>query len=171
MAAVYRIFNGPMCTTAAQASVATGTTIKTHLQVATSATSQGLVIAWGWSLSVAPGAPGIIELLQTDVAATVTAHAASGVQPMNAGDPPASPSLTLGTAATGYTASAEGSITATKQFDVCQLPVASGATDLNYKWVFPAASRPVLPVSRFLRVRATTPTTGGNFICWADVLV
>jgi len=59
------------------------------------------------------GDPITCELIQTDVAATVTAHVAAGVQPYD--DPGAVPStVTLGTTATGYTATSEGSITATR---------------------------------------------------------
>src|SRR6185369_497507 len=104
-----------MATTAAQASVSTGTTIKTMLQIATPATRQIVILAWGFTLDDPPGADAIFELIQTDVAATVTAHVASGVQPVNPGMPASL--MTLGTSATGFTASAEGTPAATKIFD------------------------------------------------------
>jgi hypothetical protein len=153
-----------MSTTTAPSPVATGTTIKTMLQLATPSTRQMQLISWGFSVTGIPGAAGTIELLQTDVAATVTAHVASGVQPL---DPNAPPSLlTLGSSATGYTASVEGSITSTRQFDAVALP-ASGAAILNeytYQWM--PDERPIVAVSRFLRVRATTPTSGLSLLCW-----
>ena len=77
----YQTWNGPMPTTAAQASVTTGTTIKTMLQIATPSTRQCQILAWGFTVDDPPGADAVIELLQTDVAATVTAHVAAGVQP------------------------------------------------------------------------------------------
>jgi hypothetical protein len=153
-----------MVTTAAPAAVATGTAIKTMLQLATPSTRQLQLISWGFSVTGLPGAAGVIELVQTDVAATVTAHVASGVQPL---DPNAPPSLlTLGTSATGYTATVEGSTTATRSFDTVALP-SSGASLLNeytYQWM--PDERPIVAVSKFLRVRATTPTSGVNLLCW-----
>src|SRR5690242_16726998 len=159
----YKCFNGPMPTTAAQAAVGTGTSIKTMLQIATPSTRQIQLISWGYSFSEAAGAVGTIELLQTDVAATVTAHVASGLVKL---DPNAPASLmTLGTSATGYTASAEGSITATRVFDTVRVPASlTGITPYVYQWV--PDERPIVAVSTFLRVRATTPTSGVNMVCW-----
>jgi len=160
----YKTYNGPMATTAAQAAVGTGTAIKTMLQLATPATRQLQIISWGFTISEPAGAVGEIELLQTDVAATVTAHVASGVQPL---DPNAPASLlTLGAAATGYTASAEGAITATRMFDVVRLPATATGTPMVYAYQFMPDERPIIAVSKFLRVRATTPTSGVNMVCW-----
>ncbi|MGV9803919.1 hypothetical protein ACWDTP_38390, partial [Mycobacterium sp. NPDC003449] len=108
--------------------MSTGAAVKTMLQLATPSTRQIQLISWGFSVDDPPGADAVIELLQTDVAATVTAHVASGVQPL---DPNAPASLlTLGTTATGYTASAEGSITATRVFDAMSLSSTSGESSL-----------------------------------------
>lgn len=160
----YQTWNGPMPTTAAQASVTTGTAIKTMLQLSTPSTRQLQVISWGYSLESRPGAAGVIELLQTDVAATVTAHVAAGVQPL---DPNAPASLlTLGTANTGYTATVEGTITATRVFDAVSLSLSSGESPLAYSYQFMPDERPILAVSKFLRIRATTPTTGALMRCW-----
>ncbi len=160
----YKTWNGPMPTTAAQAAVTTGTTIKTMLQLATPATRQIQLIAWGFSIDDPPGADAVIELLQTDVAATVTAHVASGVQPL---DPNAPASLlTLGTSATGYTATAEGSITATRVFDAQSLSSVSGESLLSYAYQWMPDERPIVALSKFLRVRATTPTTAVDMRCW-----
>ena len=160
----YKTWNGPMPTTAAQASVTTGTAIKTMLQLATPATRQIQLIAWGFSSDDPPGADGVIELLQTDVAATVTAHSASGVQPLDAGLPASL--LTLGASATGFTATAEGSTTATRVFDVVSLSSATGESPLTYAYQWMPDERPIIAVSKFLRVRATTPTTALDLRCW-----
>lgn len=160
----YKTWNGPMPTTAAQAAVSTGTTIKTMLQVATPSTRYIRLISWGYTISEAAGAVGTIELLQTDVAATVTAHVAAGVQPL---DPNAPASLmTLGTSATGYTSTSEGAITATRVFDVVRLPASltGSGTPYSYQWM--PEEQPIIAVSKFLRVRATTPTSGCNMVCW-----
>lgn len=152
----YKTWNGPMPTTAAQAAVTTGTAIKTMLQLSTPSTRQIQVIAWGFTLDAAPATTGVgvTELLQTDVAATVTAHVAAGVQPL---DPNAPASLlTLGTANTGYTGSAEGTTTAARVFDAVNVAgVSNGGTPTSYAYQFMPDERPIVAVSKFLRVRAT----------------
>ncbi|MGH3834195.1 MAG: hypothetical protein ACRDSF_00605 [Pseudonocardiaceae bacterium] len=155
-----------MPTTAAQQSVTTGTAIKTMLQLATPSTRQIQLISWGFSLDDPPGADAVIELLQTDVAATVTAHVASGLQPL---DPNAPASLlTLGTTATGYTAAGEGSTTAARVFDAVSVSSTSAeaAPGMLYSYQWMPDERPIIAVSRFLRVRATTPTTAVDLRCW-----
>lgn len=163
----YKAWNAAMATTAALASVSTGTAIKTMLQIAPPATRQLEVIAWGYSLDDPPGADAVIELLQTDVAATVTAHSASGIQPIGGGNTAAS-LVTLGVSATGFTASAEGSITATRSLDTVSVSSTSAeaAPILTYAYQFLPDERPIIDVSKFLRVRATTPTTAVDMRCW-----
>lgn len=153
-----------MPTTAAQASVTTGTAIKTMLQIATPSTRQIQLIAWGFTIDDTAGADGVVELLQTDVAATVTAHVAAGVQPL---DPNAPPSLmTLSTTATGYTATAEGSTTASRVFDAVSLSSTTSESPYTYAYQWMPDERPVIAVSRFLRIRATTPTTAVDLRGW-----
>jgi hypothetical protein len=153
-----------MPTTAAQASVTTGTAIKTMLQIATPSTRQIQLISWGFTTDDTTGGDGTIELLQTDVAATVTAHVASGVQPL---DPNAPASLmTLSTSGTGYTSTAEGSITATRVFDAVSLSSVTSESPLTYYYQWMPDERPIVAVSKFLRVRATTPTTAIDLKCW-----
>jgi hypothetical protein len=162
----YKMWNGPMPTAAAQASVNTGTAIKTMLQLATPSTRQCQLIAWGYSIDDPAGADGTIELIQTDVAATVTAHVVSGVLSL---DPNAPASLmTLGVSATGYTASAEGAVTATRVLDVQSLSSTSAeaVANMSYAYQWMPDERPIIAVSKFLRVRATTPTTGVDMRCW-----
>jgi len=162
----FKTYNGAMATTAAIPAVATGTTIKTMLQVAAPSTRMLQIVSWGYTLSAVPGAAATIELIQTDVAATVTAHVAAGI--INT-DPNGSASLvTLGTAATGYTASAEGSTTATRLLDVDQIPSTAGEVLVNNDYQFVFDERPVVAASKFLRVRATTPSAGVNMLCWVS---
>src|SRR5258707_514252 len=121
-----------MPTTAAQAKVTTGTVIKTMLQLSTPSTRQIQLISWGFSCDAPPATTSVgeVELLETDVAATVTAHVAAGVQPLVPGQPASL--LTLGIANTGYTASAEGAITATRVFDVVNMAgLTAGGTDIE----------------------------------------
>lgn len=161
----YKTWNGPMPTTAAQQSVTTGTAIKTMLQISTPSTRQIQLIAWGFSVDDYPGADSVVELLQTDVAATVTAHVAAGVQPL---DPNAPASLlTLGVSNTGYTSSAEGTTTAARVFDAVSIDTTAGSNaPLSYSYQFMPDERPIVAVSKFLRVRATTPTTAVDMRCW-----
>lgn len=134
------------------------------LQIATPSTRQIQLIAWGFSIDDTSGADGVVELLQTDVAATVTAHVASGVQPL---DPNAPASLmTLSTTGTGYTATAEGSTTASRMFDAVSLSATTSESPYTYAYQWMPDERPIVAVSRFLRVRATTATTAVDMRCW-----
>lgn len=163
----YKIWNGPMPTTAAFASVSTGTTIKTMLQLSNPSTRMYTVLGWGFTLDDVPGADAIIELVETDVAATGgTAHVASGVQPVVSGAPASL--LTLGTGNTGYSFTVEGAITATKQHDMVALSSisAEAAPFLTYTKLFADFEAPQIAVSKFLRVRATSPTTAVDMRCW-----
>jgi hypothetical protein len=160
-----------MPTTAAQAAVTTGTAIKTMLQLSTPSTRQLQIVSWGFTVDAAPATTGVgvVELLQTDVAATVTAHVAAGVQPL---DPNAPASLlTLGTANTGYTGTAEGSITATRVFDAVNVAgVSNGASPTEYTYQFMPDERPILAISKFLRVRVTFSAAVNmrTWICWDE---
>jgi hypothetical protein len=160
----YKTFNAAMPTTAGIADVATGTAIKTLLQVSTPSTRQIQLISWGFSMDDPPGADSIIELMDCNVGATVTAHAATGVMPL---DPNAPASLvTLGTGNTGYNATAEGAITNVRTHDALALGFGSNENIPQYSYQWMPDERPIIAVSRFLRVRVTTPTTGVNMKCW-----
>ena len=147
----------------------TNTSIQTLLQIATPSTRQIQLISWGFTLDDPPGADAVAELLQVDVAATVSAHVASGLVKL---DPNAPDSLmTVGTTASGYTATAEGTVTAARVFDVVSLSSVSGESPLTYSYQFMPDERPIVAVSKFLRVRVTTPTTGVGarvWICWDE---
>lgn len=162
----YKAFNGPAPTTAAQASVASGTTVKTMLQLKAGAGKGLIITGWGYSLDTEQAAVGVIELLKTDVAATVTAFAVGDVTALST--PSSASSLALGITASGYTGSAEGTITATDMYDVVRLPVSTtAAPHMTYTRPFDKDERPYLPAGGILRVRATTGTTAG-MICWVS---
>ena len=150
MATLYWAANGAAPTTAALVAVTTGTAIKTLLQVAPSTTRPIKVVEWGISFDGSSAATPIkCELIQTDVAATVTAHVAAGVQPYDDPNGPAS-TVTLSTTATGYTATAEGTITATRYGDL-QFIAPTG----QYVKQYPLGREWQVPVSKFLRIRVT----------------
>lgn len=147
-APTFTVYNGPAPTTAALVKVATGTSIKTLLQVATASTVGLRVVEWGISFDAVAAVPVECELIQTDVAATVTAYAAGDVVKSNSPNDPAS-TIQLGTALSGYTATAEGTTAASRLLDY-QL------VSQQYVKQFPLGREPAMPVSKFLRVRVTS---------------
>lgn len=157
MAAIYKIFNGPMPTTAAQVPVTTGTAIKTMLQVKLGTQSKGRVKAWGVSFDgFAAALPGRIELCETGtVFGTVTASAAADI--CKFGDvslvDPTTSAFIIGTSATGYTCTSEGSITAVRTLDATLCPPTQ---PYFYQW--PLGEGPEINVSTALRIRMTFGT-------------
>lgn len=156
----YLIANGPMQTTAAFATVATGTSIKTLLQVKPGATVAARIVEWGISFDGSAAAtPGKVELIETDVAATVTASVANDITKYDdaalAGGDPTTALIAVGTTSTGYTASAEGSITAVRNLDGPQLIAPTN----QYIKQFPLGERPLIQAGKFARIRATFGTT------------
>jgi hypothetical protein len=163
MAQTYIAWNAVPPTTASIVAVATGTSIKTLLQVASPSTAEIKVIEWGISFDGSAAAtPGVIELLQTDVAAT----SGTSVTPTLYGNPNGPASLCVGgTGATCHSPSAEGTITATRV-------LAGGFIAPTNQFVqqFPLGREPMIPVSKFLRVRVKFGT-GVNalaYIIWEE---
>ncbi len=157
MGQLYIAYNGVEPTTASRVAVATGTAIKTLLQIATPSTAEIRIVEWGISFDGSAAAtPGIIELIETDVAATSgtsltpTKYENNGV-----------PSLCVGgTGATCFSPSAEGTITAVRSFDTQQI-----APTNQYVKQFPLGREPRVLISKFLRVRVKFGTTV-NAICY-----
>lgn len=163
------IYNHAMLTTSAFTPVALGTSLKTHLQLATASNRRIWIDGWGFTLDAAPTAISKIELLQTDVAAnTGTAHVASGIQKLDSASSDNS-SLQLGTALTGFNFGAEGSTTASRLLGHDILP-ANPATDrLRFEqWFFPDDRRPIIAASSFLRIR-TTMGSAVNGLLWIAI--
>lgn len=154
--ALFLIPSGPMQTTAAFATLATGTSIKTLLQFKASATLVARIIEWGVSFDGAAAAtPGKVELIETDVAATVTASNAADITRYDAdalacGDP-TSILIQVGASATGYNASAEGSIAAVRNLDSPQLIAPTN----QFIKQFPLGREPIVQVGKFARIRTT----------------
>lgn len=164
----FLIANGPMPTTAALVPVATGTSLKSLLQVKPSATKPLKIIEWGISFDGSAAAtPGKVELLEVDVAATVTAFVANDIHKLDGealacGDPTTN-LIQVGTTSSGYTASAEGTITAVRLFDVQQIPPTG-----QYVKQFPLGREPVVQISKFLRIRVHFGATV-NAVCYVVV--
>lgn len=172
--ALYQIFNGATPTTAKFVAVTTGTAIKTLLQVKPSATIAAKIVEWGIRMSAPASAALLVaELLETDVAATVTAHVAAGINKLDAaavaGGDPTTNLIQVGTSATGYTSSGEGSITAVRLFDsiLQTIPSTNG-----YEFVkqFPLGREPILQVSQFARIRVHC-SVAMDCVCYMTVEV
>jgi hypothetical protein len=163
---IFLIGNGPMPTTAAFAAVTTGTVIKTMLQVKPGANTYAKILEWGISFDASAAAtPGKVELIETDVAATVTASAKADIFPLD-GEALAISDVTtalisVGTTATGYTASAEGTITVVRELDGPQFdPPTSG-----FSKQFPLGFEPIIQPAKFARIRVTF-AAAVNCYCW-----
>ncbi len=161
----YKIANFAMVTTAAPVAVGlVAATIKTLLQVQVSAATPLLIVEWGIDFDAsALAAPVKVELIDTfAIAATVTAHVAAGVQPFS---DPGAPALdvVLGVSATGFSASAEGTITQTRSLDTHLIDPVN-----NWAWQWPEGREPQVPVSRNLRIRANSPGAV-NALCYVIV--
>ena len=168
--ALFQIFNGPMPTTAAQQKVTTGSVIKTLMQVQPSATVIARIVEWGISFDGSAAATPIqCELLQTDVAATVTAYVQNDIVQLDSdalsGGNQTTNLIQVGTAASGYTASAEGTITTVRMFDA-QLVAPTN----QYVKQFPLGREPVIQVSKFARIRVTAGAAV-NATCYMTILI
>lgn len=163
---IYRIYNGaPAALTAALAPVATGTSLKTLLQLSPKAGVDLKLKAWGISFDGSAAAtPGKVELIETDVAATVTAYAAGDIIKLNnpGGVAADTALITLGTANSGFTSSAEGTITATRLLDYQLI-----APTNQYIYQAVLGNEAIVQASKFLRIRVTFGTTV-NAVCWVE---
>jgi hypothetical protein len=169
--ALYLIANGAMQTTAAFAKVTTGSSIKTMLQVNPGATTSLRIIEWGISFDGSAAAtPGQVELIETDVAATVTASVANDITKYDAdaiaNGNPTTALITVGTAATGYTASAEGSITTVRNLAGPQLIAPTN----QFIQQFPLGREPIIQNGKYGRIRVTFGTAV-NAYCYMIVSV
>lgn len=164
MAQLFRVNNGASAAAAAPVKVTTGTTIKTLLQLK-GANSGLTVVEWGISFDGSAAATPIeVELCDTaTVAATVTAFVANDITTYSsvADSGITTGGLTVGTAASGYTASAEGTVVA---------PVRSGDLQLvaptnQYVKQFPLGQGFYVPQANYLRIRVTA-TAAVNAYCY-----
>lgn len=145
---------------AALAVLATGTSIKTMLQVKLDPARVGpaIVVEWGISFAgFAAAQPVQCELVTTGtVNATVTALVAADVHRYNpniAAPTDLNP-FDWGTAASGYDGSAEGTVTETDVFDAQLI-----APTNQYVKQWPLGREPQLIPAHFLRIRVNAPAT------------
>lgn len=138
-------------------------TAKTVLQVATPSTTDIKILGWSVSFDGASGTaiPVICQLLDGDVAATVTAFT-----PDLYGNNQQPASLCVGgTSATGYNASVEGTMTSVTGIDQQHVHPQAG-----YGVWFPDDSRRRVGPSRFLRIRCQAPAAVNVIpaVWWAE---
>lgn len=154
--ALYQVYNGAMQTTSAPVSVTTGTSLKTMLQLKPGTTNSLTIVEWGVSFDGSAAATPIkVELVETDVAATVTAYASADItkvdsDALNSGDPTTS-NVAVGTSSSGFTASAEGSTTALRNLCAPQLIAPTN----QFIQQFPLGQEPIIQPSKFCRIRVT----------------
>lgn len=168
---LYLLPNGPMPTTAAQAVVTTGTAIKTMLQVKLGASTNqpGKIAEWGISFDgFAAALPIKCELLCTGtVAATITEFVAADIISLDPNTAAVTDDFPFAfTAAgdeSGYTATAEGTITATRMHDVQLI-----APTNQYVKQWPLGREPEFKASEFLRIRVTAGTAVN---CYCYVII
>lgn len=162
----YRIYNGAAPTTAKFVAVTTGTAIKTLLQL--KGFNRFKIVAWGISFDGSVAATPIpVELIETGtVNATVTALADADIVKLESVADQTAASvagLTLATSGTGYTGSAEGSITASRLFDA-QLVAPTN----QYIYQFPLGQEPQIPAGQIVRIR-THAAAAVNAIAWIEI--
>ena len=144
--------------TAPPTSVATGTTTKTMLQIKPGS-SKIRIIEWGYAFDTVPTAAVKVELIETGtVFATVTTLNSADIVKYN--DVSGGSSLAVvGTSASGFTASAEGTITAARTLAYQQ------EWGQQFKQQFPLGREPEVNAGSALRIRATT-STSINMTCY-----
>lgn len=167
--AIYKALNGAMSTTAVVTPVTTGTAIKTMLQLKGITGLYMKVKKWGVSMDGSAGAAGVQwEILETGtVFGTVTAYVAADILGVDAIGLATTSTvyLAVGTSASGYTCTSEGSITATRVFDD-QLVQPTG----QYVFEWSLGSEPVISPVSALRIRCKA-AAAVNALCWVEVEV
>lgn len=169
--AIYLIANGAMQTTSSFASVTTGTSLKTMMQIKPSATIGAKIIEWGISFDGSSAAtPGKVELIETDVAATVTAYVANDITKLDGdsliGGDPTTNLIQVGTSASGYTSTSEGSITTIRNLDAPQFI----APTTQFIKQFPLGQEPVIQINKFGRIRVLFGTAV-NCYCYMKISI
>lgn len=174
--ALYLIQNAPMQTTAGTpvaAGVTTGTTTKTLLQFKAGPTVNAQLVEWGISFDgSAAAAPGRVDFIESGtVAATVTALTANDITKLgpdaaSQGDPTTA-LIAVGTTATGYTATAEGSIVASRNLSPTLF---LAPTTQPYQFQWPLGREPLIQMGNIARIRVTF-AAAVNALCYMVVLI
>ncbi|MGH7743854.1 MAG: hypothetical protein ACREQ5_03425 [Candidatus Dormibacteria bacterium] len=158
----YLVPNHAKNTTAAPNAVTTGTAIKTMLQI--DPIVPLYVCEWGYFFDGSPSDIKV-ELIEVDVAATVTALADADITKLDcvADGVASTVNMTLGTSATGFTASAEGTVTVVRNLDAPQVSSLKA-----FKMPFALGQRPIIQIGKFARIRVTA-AAAVNMLCYMKV--
>jgi hypothetical protein len=166
---IYQFFNGPMQTTSSATKVTTGNSgPKTMLQFKPILPCR--ILEWGFGFDgFAAATPLQVELIETGtVFGTVTAYAAADLtgvdcEAVNFGDP-TSNYISVGTSASGYTCTSEGSITAVRNLSGPQLAPPTGPFIQQY----PLGEESYCQAGKCIRIRMNAGTAV-NAYCYLKV--
>lgn len=159
-AKTYIVYNSAMATTAAPVKQPTGTAIRTMMQLKPATGFIIRPVTWGVSFDGSAAAvPGIVELIETNVSASMsTAFAAADIQPYGDYNAPANTAgtsgvpLNLGASASAFGTGSvtEGSTTVSRMCDLQQI---APTNQWAYQW--PLGREFECTPQLFLRVRVT----------------
>lgn len=159
--AVTSALTAPMSGTATSA---TSGTVKTILQIKPGA-GKIRVVEWGYIFLVVPTSPVQMELIETGTVFATVTTIGTGIAAYNDVTGPVSLAV-AGTAATGFNASAEGTITATRLLGqtLDQGPF--------FKQQFPLGREPEVGAGACLRIRATPTVSAATtvlcYVAWEE---
>lgn len=165
MAKTYTVLNGPAPGAAATPKVTTGTAVKTQIQLrtGTSGSAQAIRLVEWWtefdgSAAATPIQMEVLKMNNTTTPATVTAYVAGDICPANDPNAPTS-TIALGTTSSGYTASAEGTLSSPVSIAQHLIPPTSGLY-IQY----PLGREPEVLVAGMCRFRVTAPAAVNQII-------
>lgn len=165
---LYKAYNGPGPTSAQQLAVTSGTSIKTMLQLATPATADLKIKAWGITHDGHASCTSFSAELITHATggATVTAYSAGDITALNAEATDLASNVVISSTTNGgYTSTNEQTLTAVDVLDSVYL-VPTTADRHIMQW--PLGEWPVMAISRWLRIRVTAAGNATNVRCWVE---
>ena len=146
------------------ATSATAGTVKTILQLKPG-TSKIRIVEWGYGFTTVPAAPCQVELIETGTVFATVTTIGSGIRPYNDVTGAASQAV-AGASATGFNATAEGTITSTRLLGY------NYETGAYFKQQFPLGREPEVNAGNALRVRATPGSNSAlnlfAYIVWEE---
>lgn len=137
-------------------------TVKTILQVKTGA-GKVRVVEWGYGFDTTPVAPCRVELVETGTVFATVTTLGSGVRPYSDVSGAASQTAAAGAASTGFNATVEGSVVATRLLGF------NYENGIYFKQQFPLGREPELNAGVSLRVRAT-PGSSASLNIWCYII-
>lgn len=143
------------------ATAAVAGTVKTILQIKTGA-NKTRVVEWGYGFDSTPPAPCRVELVETGTVFATVTTIGGGIRNYNDATGPVSQAV-AGAAATGFNASAEGSIVASRLLGF------NYENGIYFKQQFPLGREPEVNAGFALRVRAT-PGSNASLNIFAYVI-